>query len=407
MATKSNTASTKRKADACDGVVADGGGKKPRAKDESSSPPLHLPAPVWGRVLDHMPYQEVRSALLVCKSIADEAVRYVHTLNIMRDSELDIPAARRFPNVQHVNVLCLIKENEHSRDWTDQTIFSCITARATVPFIQIFPRLSSIFVGGLVNGNRRLYSSYQCYGKKHVLLFRSLVSSFIGAYKTRALSQEISLSGVLEADSLYFISENCKSEREEGDLPDECRFCREACKYLPLKDCQYSFSEFGLVRCLKDETRECILRGRKGGMDIILRARYVRVIEAIDNNRLWHNLNHDIKVDRDLYEKLMELGLENDEEGDPQYISSEDLRNIDELVESFGIDPRDIPKDLLYERMRFGTDGRNWDVFCKSTIDSLIARGYPIDPADLIVVDEEQEPALQRIIRQERGPNRP
>ena len=398
-------ATTKRKTDACIGVATSGGGKKPRSEVETPPPlPLHLPAPVWGRVLDYMPYQEVRSALLICKAIANEAVRYVLTLNKVRDCELDIPAARRFQNIEHVNVCCLLKVNEASQNWRERMIISSITARATVPFLQSFPWLSSIFVGGVTSqGEKALYSPYQCSGEKHVLIFRSLLSSFIGAYKTRALSQEISLSGVLDPDSLYSIKEKCKTDREDRDPPNECRFCREACKHLPLKDCQLFETD---CWCLNNETKEGILLGRTGGKGVILWTQYAEIIDKIKDMKDWHPLNEDIKVDRDLYGKLVDMGLEDREEGDPQYISSEGLREIDRLVESFGITPSNIPKGIFHERMSFGTEGRNWDVWCKSTIDSLIVRGYPIDPNDLIIVDEEQEPALQRIIQLKRASNR-
>lgn len=75
--------------------------KKPAAPADDDG--LHLPPPVWGHVLDYMPYQEVRSALLMCKMMANKAVKYVHTLNIMKVYQLDGPAARRFPNVEEVN----------------------------------------------------------------------------------------------------------------------------------------------------------------------------------------------------------------------------------------------------------------------------------------------------------------
>jgi hypothetical protein len=67
----------------------------------------HLPAPVWGHVLDFMPYADVRSALLVGKYIAVEAAKHVQTLNIMKEGEMYIPAARRFANAEEVNILCL------------------------------------------------------------------------------------------------------------------------------------------------------------------------------------------------------------------------------------------------------------------------------------------------------------
>lgn len=391
-------ATTKRKADTCGSVVADGGGKKPRSEVETPPPlPLHLPAPVWGRVLDYMPYQAVRSALLICKAIANEAVKCVHTLNIMRDCELDIPAARRFQNVKNVNILSLVM--------SERMVVSSIAARATVPFIQNFPRLSSIFVGGVTrHGGKVLYP-----GGRRVLIFRSLMSSFIGAYKTRALSQEISLSGVLDPISLYVTTDKCKSEREGETPPNECRFCRDACKHLPLKDCHFFETAYW---CLDNETKEGILRGRKGGMNVIIWTQCADLVDGIGGKKDWHRLNHEIKIDREFHEKLVEMGLDDEMDGDPQYFSCEGLhvKEIDRLVESSGIIPRDIPKGLFYERMGLGTEGREFDVWCtcKSTVDSLIARGYPIhvDPNDLIIVDEAQEPALQRIIVSKRVSNR-
>jgi hypothetical protein len=54
-----------------------------------------------------MPYADVRSALLVGKYIAVEAAKHVQTLNIMKEGEMYIPAARRFANAEEVNILCL------------------------------------------------------------------------------------------------------------------------------------------------------------------------------------------------------------------------------------------------------------------------------------------------------------
>ena len=50
------------------------------ASDPSSPSTPHIPPPVWGRVLDFMPYEEVRSALLVGKILANGAVKYVRAL---------------------------------------------------------------------------------------------------------------------------------------------------------------------------------------------------------------------------------------------------------------------------------------------------------------------------------------
>lgn len=196
------------------------------SKTESSGPgQLHLPSPVWGHVLDYMPYQEVRSALLICKSIANEAVKYVHTLNIMRDCELDVPSARRFSNVEHVNIPCLLNHDlkEKYKGWT----ISPIATKSTVPFLQAFPTLPSIFAGGVSGGKKELYSPHICVGTKHIVLFRSLISAFVGAFRTRTLSQKLSLLSVVEFGHLYLITEQCELEREEGDSQNECQWCRD------------------------------------------------------------------------------------------------------------------------------------------------------------------------------------
>ena len=61
---------------------------------------LQVPAEVWGHILDFMFYEEVRSALLVCKLIANDAVKHVQAITVMKSSQLDVQAARRFPNVR-------------------------------------------------------------------------------------------------------------------------------------------------------------------------------------------------------------------------------------------------------------------------------------------------------------------
>ena len=372
--------------------------RKATSKTESSSGPagqqLHLPSPVWGRVLDYMPYQEVRSALLICKSIGNEAVKYVHTFNIMRDCELDVPSARRFSSVEHVNILCLIKEGKERneiRNW----IISHIATKSTVSFLQAFPRLSSMFVGGLIGGEKKMYSPYNCVEKKHFVLFRSLISTFVGAFRTRTLSQELSLLGVVDSGYLYSKTHQCRLEREEGESHNDCQWCRDVCKYLPLKD-----PEVFQTVCLDNETRDSILLRRKGGSNTAFIVKVIKLTQEILDGLHWHRLDHS---DRELRKKLIDMGFDvNKSQGDgnPQYLPSYQLEEIDDLAKSLRIRPCDIPRELFYKYMCFGDDGREWDIFCQSTVDNLIARGYPIDPKDLIIVDETKEPALQRIIRE-------
>ena len=335
----------KRKAETSDD---DSDRKASKTQASPRSGQLHLPPPVWGHVLDYMTYQEVRSALLVCKVIAHEAVRCVHTLNILRDCELDVPSARRFSNVKHVNILCLIKENDESHRFRDQTIISYTTPITSVPFLQIFPRLSTIFIGGVINGEKELHDPHSCVGERHVVLFRSLISSFIGAYKARLISQKVSIANVLATDSIHSLKAMCDLEREEGYSGNECRWCRNVCKHIPLQDHEILNSYYPW--CLTGKTREKILLSRKGGAEVVASLKYIQVVDEIQDRKDWHILSEDIDDDLKLHTKLFGLGLEESRDGDPQYLSSDALRRIDDVAESLQVRPCDIPKDFFYEK---------------------------------------------------------
>ena len=95
--------------------------KADEMSEDSDDVDHHLPAPVWGHVLDYMPYGEFRSALLVGKHIAVDAVQYVQVLNVMTASEMHVPAARRFANVDTVNILGFLQFSEMSKDITMPT----------------------------------------------------------------------------------------------------------------------------------------------------------------------------------------------------------------------------------------------------------------------------------------------
>ena len=162
MSSPTSTTSTDKSKTAVSGDsnsagTSSGSGRRPaviaRLKDVTSvsEPPSttpHIPPPVWGHVLDFMPYEEVSSALFVGKIITNEAVKYVRTLNFMKGYQLDVPSARRFASVEEVNCLCLI-----SGEWRNTVLCRDTTIRL-VPLLATFPKLKSIHVGGLFTGVR-------------------------------------------------------------------------------------------------------------------------------------------------------------------------------------------------------------------------------------------------------------
>ena len=90
------------------------------------------------------------------------------------------------------------------------------------------------------------------------------------------------------------------------------------------------------------------------------------------------------------------------EEKDIWYLTMHKLNDIDRLI-AVGFDPRAVSKESLYDSMQIGGDDRQYDVFAKSTIDALVARGFALDEADLIVLDERMEPALKGLPAMIRG----
>ena len=167
--------------------------------DTDDELPPHIPAPVWGHVLDYMSYGEVRSALQVGKIIAVEAVKYVQTINIMNGWEMDVPAARRFANVTEVNILSLLHFHPQDEEFDYYDLQLCgTTAERTVPFIVGFQKLTRIRAGGLDPKDNK-FMTYE-YARRYLpvvidaanigesmSILQTLVAYFIGALSTRLL----------------------------------------------------------------------------------------------------------------------------------------------------------------------------------------------------------------------------
>ena len=233
--------------------------RKKRGKDENknegtssstrptnSNEPIQLPAVVWGNVLNYMPYEDVRSTLLVGKLIAVEAAKYVQTLNIMKSTQMVGPPARRFPNVTEVNIFCLLihKVAKTPQEFSSNCKFCSDTAIRTVPFVSMFSKLKLLFVGGRnifpaaydfredmwfpARPMRIRYVPSSCTGPAgHETVYQSLVMAFCGAFKTRNISMNIaSMDGISEGNS-----RPCRGRTEDPEKP--CTFCRSVCQHFP------------------------------------------------------------------------------------------------------------------------------------------------------------------------------
>lgn len=153
----------------------------------ASHPTRHIPATVWGHTMDYLPYNEVRSALRICKSIAKEAVRHVQTVSFTEACQLDSAALRRFPNITEVKCVCFFNKSSSSLTLCEDTAFRI------VPLLTTLPRLERFFLGGMHNGQVR--TDYKPVAddspKRHHVIARTLLYNFIGAFKGRSFSSTL------------------------------------------------------------------------------------------------------------------------------------------------------------------------------------------------------------------------
>ena len=179
---------------------------------------FHMPAWVWGSILDFLPYGEVRSALLVGKHIAVEAAKYVRTISLLKPQEMNVPAARRFCGIKKVNVFCLLDgavgvpflhDGKITRYMTQLPTASMDAATMAVPFLCSLKKLEWVYFGGLmqllqhwtvddqllVTVSRRIWYSSQALPREgpdnHQIVFKALMTSILGALSTGALPPDL------------------------------------------------------------------------------------------------------------------------------------------------------------------------------------------------------------------------
>ena len=361
---------------------------------------LHLPPPVWGHVLDFMPYGEVRSALLVGKLIAVEAVKYVQTLNIMKSSQMHVPSVRRFAKAQEVNILCLLEGSNRIVDEFEVFKISTDVMSRTLPFILSFEKLKSLFVGGRLQTyddeegkkSRTTYSNMWCSGPdNHEDLFRGFVASFLGAFKTKAIPEDIQLLGVF--DSLQdarpcYIYNRRNLGQMEGVNSKPCKWCQDICAHYEMKDVLLHRNDL----CIEDQIIIDLIRKRPGGEKAILAVSGEWLCEWVNRERLvcrYKRIPGAYKEIRNLCRKFNVPGnsLQICHVSEPSF--AELKRHLKK-----GFDPKRIDRDNAI-RVLGPHDGREdeefWEfqIWAKSTIEKLIELGFPLDCDSLPVLDDD------------------
>jgi len=337
-----------------------------RKADELSDETPHLPAPVWGHVLDFMPYSEVRSALLVGKHIAVEAAKYVQALNIMRGCELYIPAARRFGNVEEVNILCFLEltREEDDNGWGAFSVSLDVSNR-TVPFLGSFAKLTRGFLGSLETGADYFLND------QDVDVYRGLLTAYVGAVKSGAFSEKIALEG---ADLWPLTSSLCRQKSSN------CRFCRDILSHFPFRGLLDVLVSQRDMFCQTEQDHWDIVRRRpdadKGFSEVSEEALCTKV------SRILHDSYR--TIDTQFIELLPEkwrLEARTCELLWVYSVDQSDLQKLDELIEK-GFDLKCVTRKFALKEWKHYIGAQRDSRFCtwtRTTVESLAARGFPVD----------------------------
>ena len=141
------------------------------------------------------------------------------------------------------------------------------------------------------------------------------------------------------------------------------------------------------------------IANREGSREMFRNHSGEYLLETLDDFLHFHSVGNEV-----LRRRLADLGVRI-KEPDLRYVVTSDLEYLGRLI-AIGFDPRAVSKKDLYGLLHIGTDDRSGDVYAKSTFDALVARGFAFDEADLIVLDERMEPALEDLSALIRGENR-
>ena len=410
----------KRKAedivDPSDGSGGDSDGPPTKKKTQVASTdhddgPLQLPAVVWGHVLDFMPYGEVRSALLICKTVANDAVDHVQTINVMKSTQLNVPAARRFLNVRELNILCLLKSADSSTNMLSCELCPDTVGRA-VFFAASFPKVERILVGGYNFVLNAFWGSPQvCYNpqncvapQNHQDIFDTLVKGFCGALKTGLFPQVTSIDGIIEHNGCCALVDGVR-------VPEVACDCQDICRFFPMENvmnrsrihCLDVSSFFDIV----GERNRGLTNFRSNAFEIITMAIEERLSVYEESDLVRDGGEHATAFVQTTADTLSKLPYWEDDEYPSEFfhdliriffLSDVVFAKIDMLLARSAFDPRECTGK---EKFMFP---HIWDtleprILAKSTYDGLMSRGFPIDGESirdrLVVVDDSKQPALR------------
>ena len=358
--------------------------KEPHSPERNLSGPINcldLPLPLWAEVFHFLEYKDARACLLVCRFVANQVSKHVKHLHVMRSCELEVRSARRFPNVVDININCLLRQDDHDDDSTQRIVPESVGR--IVPFLSAFRHLQEANVF-----RDETYNAVLCATPiDHGILYRALLISLVGAFQANLLDRSLHLTSIIGSWQKKFLCLNGAGG---------CDFCRSLLQHMPLNILasaygiyeghghafDFCFSEADVKRMIKHRTwtKQCIEATSRYVVNTVLGNDLV-VLSLIPSSNF-------IK-DHEAMKPLLDKALDSEW---IYYIPDKRLSRLEFLV-SLGCHVNIPSKSDALEMIcdEFGSGGY---LLLKSTFDRLVNAGYPFEPTDFVLINEEEFPSI-------------
>ena len=352
-----------------------------------------IPAPVWGRVMEYLPYTDVLTCLLVSSMLSFEAPKYVGLLTIMKSCELDplllVRKRRRFENVKSLDIFCLVVDDEADED----AHRLCIDAvDKIVPFLELFPELEKCTLSGLeqkedLTQYLLLYFAEFCVGPEdHASYSCRLIEKLSVSFARGSLAKHLLLRGVVDGLDTAFVY-GC-----EKKVNGECSFCSRILRTFPLNNL-LQLHQVWTGSCYSNRQIEKRIKSRKWTEQCLITssARFAaqEVIEVVP-----------VFVGCELRKSL-----ERKQAKKPYclyYLPRFKARRLSFMLD-LGIKMSMREGKFTSKKSRFfeyfpedAENGRY--ALAKSAFDIFVRAGYPFEEDDFIVVDDTSDPTLKKLM---------
>lgn len=316
----------------------------------------------------------------------------------------------RFGNVVAANILSLTRGRDRVRSAQIRRKMMEETALRSVPFLGAFPNLQRIRIGYIYHDDYNdaiFFMPYACsvvdYPRGHQQIYKSLLWSLCGAFKSRLLKPDLDIGDVVDANPASHYDDQCRGylpffERPHPIIP--C-LCRTVCETFPFKNvfkCSAS--------CVGDVTRFKLIAKRPGGADFLRDSkRFLQLFKGRQQGELEYMLEDMANGSESsgigvAFRKLQEV------KGSGSlfvYCNQRLLGMMELLKERYGCGPTMLEKEpileAIYSRKRCEQKYPLPVAFAKSSLDSLIKLGFKLSHEDFsVVLDDESDKDLGRKI---------